>query len=134
MEQPKQEAENKAPISSDDKSPKSDPKEGVPNANGDGNWANFVMSSENQIPTQNDQPVVSTPSSGSKKSVRWSTDLVTESPSVASNAYGSNSQASSSPSSSASFKGIISISFICVSVSLICVYVHSSRAAGHGNR
>ncbi|XP_038880968.1 GLABRA2 expression modulator [Benincasa hispida] len=101
MEQPKQDADNKTPISTDDKSPKSNPKEGVQTSNGDGNWGNFVMGSENQIPTQNEQPVVSTPS---KKTVRWSTELVTESPSVASNSYGSNSLASSAPSSSVSFK------------------------------
>lgn len=104
MELPKQEADNKAPISTDDKSPKSDPKEEVQTPNGDGNWGNFVMGSENQTPTQNEQPVISTPSSGSKKTVRWSTELVTESPSVASNSYGSNSHASSAPSSSVSFK------------------------------
>lgn len=122
MEQPKQDPENKATIPTDDKSPKSDPKEGVQTANGDGNWANFVMGSENQIPTtQNEQPVISTPSSGSKKSVRWSTELVTESPSVASSAHGSNFNASSAPSSSASFKGIVSVSLICGSVSLICI-------------
>ncbi|XP_022133205.1 GLABRA2 expression modulator [Momordica charantia] len=100
MEQPKQEPENKPPIPSDDRSPKSDPKDGLQATNGDGNWGNFVMGSENQ----NDQSMISTPSSGSKKSVRWSTELVTESPSVASNAYGSNSHASRAPSSSLSFK------------------------------
>ena len=108
MEQPKQEGGNKPPISRDDKSPKSDPKEVDQTANGDGNWGNFVMGSENKIPTQNEQPAISTPSSGSKKSVRWSTELVTESPSVASNAYGSNSHASLAPSSSISFKGSFS--------------------------
>lgn len=121
MELPKQEADNKAPISTDDKSPKSDPKEEVQTPNGDGNWGNFVMGSENQTPTQNEQPVISTPSSGSKKTVRWSTELVTESPSVASNSYGSNSHASSAPSSSVSFKGIVSPSLIFGSVSLICI-------------
>lgn len=37
---------------------------------------------------------------------------MTESPSVASNAYGSNSHASRAPSSSLSFKGIVSVNVI----------------------
>ncbi|KAA0036331.1 putative GEM-like protein 3 [Cucumis melo var. makuwa] len=103
MEHPKQDPDNKPPISTHDNTPKSDPNDGVRTPNGDGNWGNFVMGSENQVPTQNEQPVISTPS---KKTVRWSTELVTESPSVASYSYGSNTNtyASSAPSSSVSFK------------------------------
>ena len=124
MEHPKQQdSDNKPPISTPDNTPKSDPKDGPHAPNGDGNWANFVMGSENQIPTQNEQPVISTPS---KKTVRWSTELVTESPSVASNSYGSNTNtyaasSPSSPSSSVSFKGIVSLGLICASVSFICI-------------
>ncbi|XP_022963218.1 GLABRA2 expression modulator-like [Cucurbita moschata] len=97
MEKAKQEeGEKKGPIST---SPRSDGKE-----EGDGNWGNLVMESERQVPRQSEQGAVSTPCSGSKKSVHWSTDLVTQSPSVASNAYASNSHASLPPSSSTSVK------------------------------
>ncbi|XP_023003822.1 GLABRA2 expression modulator-like [Cucurbita maxima] len=97
MEKPKQEeGGKKGPIST---SPRSDGKE-----EGDGNWGNLVMESERQVPRQNEQGAISTPCSGSKKSVHWSNDLVTQSPSVACNAYGSNPHASSPPSSSTSIK------------------------------
>ena len=116
MEKAKQEeGEKKGPIST---SPRSDGKE-----EGDGNWGNLVMESERQVPRQSEQGAVSTPCSGSKKSVHWSTDLVTQSPSVASNAYGLNSHASLSPSSSTSIKGILMcgcVWFVCVSLWHAC--------------
>ncbi|KAM1611678.1 hypothetical protein PS2_000443 [Malus domestica] len=85
------------------------PKSAAEAPNGDANWASFVMGSQAQAqPTLTE--AVSTPmGSGSKKSVRWSQELVSESHAAASDHsshQGSNTYVAPSPtlSQSLSFK------------------------------
>ena len=107
MENPKAEAE-----AEQNPSPKLDSKESGHAPNGDGKWTSFVMGSESQKDQDQDQSQSEvsgnrTPSSGSRKSVHWSPELVTES--SASNMHsphGSNNNPYFSPSpvpSSSSF-------------------------------
>lgn len=107
MENPKAEAE-----AEQNPSPKLDSKESGHAPNGDGKWTSFVMGSESQKDQDQDQSQSEvsgnrTPSTGSRKSVHWSPELVTES--SASNMHsphGSNNNPYFSPSpvpSSSSF-------------------------------
>uniref|UniRef100_A0A2N9ENT6 Uncharacterized protein n=1 Tax=Fagus sylvatica TaxID=28930 RepID=A0A2N9ENT6_FAGSY len=99
MENPKAEAE-----AEQNPSPKLDSKESGHAPNGDGKWTSFVMGSESQKDQDQDQSQSEvsgnrTPSTGSRKSVHWSPELVTES--SASNMHsphGSNNNPYFSPS------------------------------------
>lgn len=110
MEQPKPEPETEhatqAPVQ--DPNQKPDPKEESHAPNGDGKWTSFVMESESQNETQNEPSPNRIASSGSRKSVHWSPELVTESSAMSSphesNPYVSTARA---PSSSFSLKGIV---------------------------
>lgn len=113
-----------------DPDPKSDPIEAGHAANGDGKWTSLVIGSESQNESQSEEHTQAqtqtepstTPiaSPGSRKSVRWSPELVTESPAM-SYPSGSSPYVSSSPvpSSSFSLKGkVFSVSiFICLRTS-----------------
>ena len=128
MENPKAEAE-----AEQNPSPKLDSKESGHAPNGDGKWTSFVMGSESQKDQDQDQSQSEvsgnrTPSSGSRKSVHWSPELVTES--SASNMHsphGSNNNPYFSPSpvpssSSFSVKGYRISPFLYVYI-YVLVYV-----------
>ncbi|KAK9285939.1 hypothetical protein L1049_025141 [Liquidambar formosana] len=107
MEQPKAEADQSAQLPGHDPVPQPDPKEGGDISNGEGKWGSFVMGSESETSEQ------STPSrkgSITQKTVRWSPELVSESPTKVAEttmaSTGSNPYVAPSPaqSSSSSFK------------------------------
>ncbi|GLT73511.1 hypothetical protein SLA2020_453640 [Shorea laevis] len=112
MEQPKPETEKATRAPGMDPDPKSDPIEAGHAANGDGKWTSLVIGSESQNESQSEEHTQAqtqtepstTPiaSPGSRKSVRWSPELVTESPAM-SYPSGSSPYVSSSPVPSSSF-------------------------------
>jgi hypothetical protein len=133
---------------------KHDPKEAGHATNGDGKWTSLVIGSESQnesqsegqtqAQTQTEPSTTRMASPGSRKSVRWSPELVTESPAMSyssgSSPYVSSSPVPSSslvPSSSFSFKGkVFSVSIrICLRTSFgidgISVYFFWGRYGGY---
>ena len=113
MEQPKPETEQ---ATGNDPTPKPESKGSDHAPNGDGKWTSFVLGSESQTQSQDqvqsprEGSPTKTASSGSRKSVHWSPELVRESSTISS-PHGSNNNNNSyyvSPSptdqSSSSFK------------------------------
>jgi len=148
MEQPKTEKEQAIRAPGQDPDLKLDPKEAGHATNGDGKWTSLVIGSESQsesqsegqtqAQTQTEPSTTRMASLGSRKSVRWSPELVTESPAM-SYPSGSSPYVSSSPvpSSSFSFKGkVFSVSIrICLRTSFgidgISVYFFGGRYGGY---
>ncbi|XP_030922761.1 GLABRA2 expression modulator [Quercus robur] len=114
MEQPKPETEQ---ATGNDPSPKPESKGSDHAPNGDGKWTSFVLGSESQTQSQDqvqsprEGSPTKTASSGSRKSVHWSPELVRESSTISSphgsnnNNYNNSYYVSSSPTdqSSSSF-------------------------------
>lgn len=92
MEQPKPETEQ---ATGNDPNPKPESKGSDHSPNGDGKWTSFVLGSESQTQSQDqaqsprEGSPTKTASSGSRKSVHWSPELVTESSTISS-PHGSN--------------------------------------------
>ena len=138
MEQPKPETEQ---ATGNDPSPKPESKGSDHAPNGDGKWTSFVLGSESQTQSQDqvqsprEGSPTKTASSGSRKSVHWSPELVRESSTISSphgsnnNNYNNSYYVSSSPtdqsSSSFNVKGIpLSLSLsLYVSVCMYVLYV-----------
>ena len=92
MEQPKPETEQ---ATGNDPTPKPESKGSDHAPNGDGKWTSFVLGSESQTQSQDqvqsprEGSPTKTASSGSRKSVHWSPELVRESSTISS-PHGSN--------------------------------------------
>ncbi|XP_024027938.1 GLABRA2 expression modulator [Morus notabilis] len=99
MEKPKpSETEKKPPDPVEDSNLNPDPKESGKAVNGDGERGGLAVGSESEA----DQSTNRSPS-GSKKSVRWSPELVSESTYNITSSDGSNPYVASSPANSSSF-------------------------------
>lgn len=117
MEQSKPEAEQSPRAAGQGPDPKLDTKEAGHAANGDDKWTSFVMGSESQQESQSpSQGLTQSPtepstnraaSPGSRKSVHWSPELVTESPAMSYPSGSSPYVSSPAPSSSFSFKDTV---------------------------
>lgn len=134
MEEPKPaETEKKLQNPIQDQHPTPDPKDSGHTPNGDGGWASVEMGSESQHqappPTENQaDPTTNRSPTGSKKSVRWSPELVSESTytnSAATSPDRPNPYVASSPappsSSSLSFKGTC----LYRNISRTPIYIHT---------